>query len=95
MDLLSQFGGLAFTLALLAGALWWLRRRGLAQWSVNRRGRVLEVVESRTLAPGHTLHLVRVADRAMALATHGSGCTLLEARPWNEVRPSGAAEGKP
>jgi len=30
--------------------------------------------------------LVRVADRCLALATHASGCTLLEARPWDELR---------
>jgi hypothetical protein len=23
----------------------------------------------------------------MTLATHGGGCTLLDARPWSEVRP--------
>ena len=43
----------------------------------------MEVIESRALAPGHTLHLVRVADRATdASPPHGGGCTLLEARPW-------------
>jgi flagellar biogenesis protein FliO len=80
------------TLALLAASLWWLRRRGLAQWNHRRSARFLEVIESRTLAPGHTLHLVRVADRAMALTTHGGGCTLLEARPWNDVRQGSIPE---
>jgi flagellar biogenesis protein FliO len=95
MELISQFGAIALTLALLAGSLWWLRRRGLAQWNRSRPGRFMEVIESRALAPGHTLHLVRVADRAMALATHGGGCTLLEARPWSEVRQGSAPEPQP
>ena len=85
MDALRQFTAMGLTLLLLAGLLWWLRRKGLAQWRA-RPGRVLEVIESRALAPGHTLHLVRVGDRALALATHSGGCTLLEARPWSEVR---------
>ena len=81
MELIPQFGAITLTLALLAALLWWLRRRGLAQWNRSRPGRLMEVIESRTLSPGHTLHLVRVA-----LATHGGGCTLLEARPWSEIR---------
>ena len=87
MEALRQVTAIGLTLLLLAGSLWWLRRKGLAQWRRSRPGRVLEVIESRALAPGHTLHLVRVADRVLALATHSGGCTLLEARPWSEVRP--------
>ena len=92
MDVIRQFTAVALTLGLLAGSLWWLRRKGLAQWRRGRPGRVMEVIESRTLGPGHALHLVRVADRIFALATHNGGCTLLEARPWSEVRQSAAPE---
>ena len=84
MDVIRQFGGVALTLALLAGALWWLRRRRVIEWRGSRTSRVIEVIESRGIAPGHTLHLVRVADRVMALETHPAGSTLLEARPWSE-----------
>jgi flagellar biogenesis protein FliO len=86
MDVMRQFAGIAVTLSSLMAAMWWLRRRGSAQWRPGRGARAMEVIESRGLAPGHTLHLVRVADRVMALATHGAGCTLLEARPWSELR---------
>jgi flagellar biogenesis protein FliO len=88
MDAFRQIGGIALTLALLAGALWWLRRRGAVNFRGGRGPRVMEVIESRGLAPGHTLHLVRVADRVMALATHSAGCTLLEAGPWTELQKS-------
>jgi flagellar biogenesis protein FliO len=88
MDAFRQIGGIALTLALLATALWWLRRRGAVNFRGGRGPRVMEVIESRGLAPGHTLHLVRVADRVMALATHSAGCTLLEARPWTELLKS-------
>ena len=88
MDVMRQFAGIAVTLALLAGLLFWLRRKGLTQWRGGSGARVMEVIESKALGPGHTLHLVRVADRVMSLATHSGGCTLLDARPWSEVRPN-------
>ena len=83
----AQFAAIVLTLALLALALWVLRRKGLPQIGRARSGRLMEVVESRALAPGHALHLVRVGDRVLALATHSGGCTLLDTRPWGEVRP--------
>ena len=92
MDAIRQFTAIGLTLLLLAGSLWWLRRKGLAQWRRSRPGRVMEVIESRTLAPGHTLHLVRIADRVLALATHNGGCTLLEARPWSDIQQSATPE---
>ena len=92
MDVMRQVAGIALTLGLLAAALWWLRKKGVTQWQGRRGAHLIEVIESRGLGPGHTLHLVRVADRCMALATHGAGCTLLEARPWNELRQAAAPE---
>ena len=86
MDVARQFAGIAVTLVALAGLLWWLRRRGLAQWGGGGRVRVMEVIESKGLGPGHTLHLVRVADRVMTIETHSGGCALLDTRPWTEVR---------
>ena len=86
MEVIRQFGGAVLTLALLAGTLWWLRRRGNAQWRGGRTAGVIEVIESRGIAPGHTLHLVRVADRVLALETHSAGCALLEVRPWSELQ---------
>jgi flagellar biogenesis protein FliO len=90
MDVMRQFTAIAVTLLLLAGSLWLLRRKGLATWGRARPGRLMEIIESRPLGPGHTLHLVRVADRVMALATHNGGCTVIDSRPWSEVRPPGA-----
>ena len=100
MDLIRQLGGIALTMALLACALWWLRRKGSVQFRGGRFGtgrssHVMEVIESKRLGPAHTLHLVRVADRVLALATHGGGCTMLEARPWSELRQSVPPEARP
>jgi flagellar biogenesis protein FliO len=86
MEVIRQFTAISLTLLLLAASLWWLRRKGLAQFRHGRPGRVMDVIESRTLAPGHTLHLVRIADRVLAVATHHGGCTLLEARQYSDMR---------
>ena len=91
----AQFAAILGTLALLALTVWLLRRKGLVQMGRGRSGKLLEVMESRILGPGHALHLVRVADRVIALATHAGGCTLLDTRPWAEVRQSVATEVKP
>jgi flagellar biogenesis protein FliO len=94
METIRQFAGIAVTLALLSAVLWLLRRRGKAAWR-GGRSPMTEVIESRGLAPGHTLHLVRVADRVMALATHASGCTLLETRSWTELQQAIRPEARP
>ena len=93
MEVIRQFGAIVLTLALLGATLWWLRRSGAARFGRARRGRMMQVIESRALCPGHALHLVRVADRVLALATHSGGCTLLESRPWAEL-PHAAPESE-
>lgn len=90
MDVIRQFVAIALTLALLAGSLWWLRKKGFAQWRRARPNQMMEIIESRSLGSGHALHLVRIADRAVALATHHGGCTLLETRPWCDVQQPGS-----
>jgi flagellar biosynthetic protein FliO len=74
--------GVVLVLALLLGALWFLRRKGWAQFSGARRnarpGRPLEVIDRVTLTPHHSLHLVRMADRILLVGLSPTGCTLLE-----------------
>jgi flagellar biogenesis protein FliO len=78
-------------LGVLAAALWWLRRKGAAQFTLRglRRGggpRRLEVLERLSLTPQHSLHLVRVADRVVLIALSPAGCSILDgATPREEV----------
>jgi flagellar biosynthetic protein FliO len=88
MDMLGQLLSIGFVFALLGVALWFLRRKGMAGLAPRGRGRFLEVIESRPLGPGHTLHLVRIAGRGVLVAAHGQGCTLIESRPWTELAGS-------
>lgn len=83
MQLTEQIGMVLLVFALLGGLLWFTKRRGLASFGVrSRRGganRRLEVLERIPLTPQHALHLVRVANRTVLIATAPSSCTLLDA----------------
>ncbi len=89
MEIIQQVFSVLLVLALLAGALWLLNRRSSLQlgWRGRRRHRGigLEAVERLPLSGQHCLHLIRLADRALLVAVHGAGCTLIESRPWREV----------
>jgi flagellar biosynthetic protein FliO len=75
MDLVGEMAAPAAVLALLGIAWWSLRRHGRA---APARGGRLERLDRLALGPQHTLHLVRVGDRVLLLASSPGGCALLE-----------------
>jgi flagellar biosynthetic protein FliO len=83
MQVTEQIGMVLLVFGLLGGLLWFAKRRGLAAFSMGQRrggnGRRLEVLERVPLTAQHALHLVRVADRTVLIATAPSSCTLLDA----------------
>ena len=82
MEAIRPILAMCLVLGLLGGSLWWLRRKGLAQFSrpgLGRSQRRMQVVEKLPLSPGHSLHLVRVGDRTLLVASSPGGCALLEA----------------
>jgi flagellar biosynthetic protein FliO len=83
MQLTEQIGMVLLVFALLGGLMWLAKRRGLASFPMlPRKGgntRRLEVLERVPLTPQHALHLVRVAERTVLIATAPSSCTLLDA----------------
>lgn len=88
MEALGQVAAVAAVLGLLAGTLGWLRGRGSIAAPLRLRtrgGRHLQAVERLPLSPQHTLHLIRLAGRALLVSSSPSGCALLEAREWSEV----------
>jgi hypothetical protein len=52
--------------------------------------RPLERVERLALTPQHTLHVLRLHDREILVATHPQGCTLLDSPPAPAARGMGA-----
>ena len=81
MDIGRQLAAIAIVFGLLGAAVMLLRKYG-PHARLSRRPGVnasLEIVEQLSLTPAHRLHLVRVAGRAVLIATHGSGATLIDA----------------
>jgi flagellar biogenesis protein FliO len=81
MESIQQALTVVLVLGLLGGALWWLRRKGMAQFAFKTPGgkrRTIQVIERMALTPHHSLHLVRVADRTMLIAASPAGCSILE-----------------
>ncbi|HUA20738.1 MAG TPA: flagellar biosynthetic protein FliO [Bryobacteraceae bacterium] len=79
MDIARQALAIAFVFALLGAALWVLRRKGTTGWLRSRpvlcspltpRGKL-------TLAPQHSVHLVRIGEHDLVLGVHPAGITLL------------------
>lgn len=87
MDMLQPLAAVVLVLALLGGALWLLRRRGLASFNgpalrLSRPGsesRQLALIERISLGGQNSLHLVRVGERRILVATAPGTCQLLDA----------------
>ena len=85
-DILQPLSAVLLVLSLLGGALYILRRRGMASFGVpgsppGRQGtgvRQLKVVERVPLGPQHALHLVRAGDRLILIATAPGFCQLID-----------------
>ncbi len=80
MEVMEQLAAVAVVLLLLGASLWALRRRGFAGVSLARRGsgRRMECVERLSLGPQQVLHLVRMDEVELLVASSPSGCTLLK-----------------
>ena len=80
MDAIEQITAVAGVLTLLGGTLWWLKRRGVAIPSLTRRqgGRRMECLERLPLGPHHALHLIRLGDAELLVASSPSGCALMK-----------------
>jgi flagellar biogenesis protein FliO len=89
MDDLQPILAVILVLSLLGGLLFFLRRRGIASFQGFPAGaglgrqasnaRQLKVVERVPLGAQHALHLVRVGDRLMLVATAPGSCQVLDA----------------
>jgi len=94
----QQVSAIVLVLALLGGALWFLRSRGFAHYrggSRRKSVRHLEPIARLPLTPHHSVHLIRVSDHTVLLALSPSGCTVIERMPWNAATSAGVGETEP
>jgi flagellar biosynthetic protein FliO len=84
---IGQMAAVAAVLTLLALTLWFLRRRGIAGIMPGRKApsRRLECLERLPLGPHHTLHLVRMGETALLVASSPGGCSLMQSFPQDAV----------
>ena len=61
----------------LAVLLWWLQRRGLGRFTTPGQSRRMQIVERLPLTAQHSLHLVRIEDKILIVASAPGGCTVL------------------
>jgi flagellar biogenesis protein FliO len=89
MEIFRQVLAMGLVFGLLGAAVWAMRRKGFAPRyalpAAKRRAARVMVVDRVGLSPQHGLHLVRIGDRALLIAAHPAGCTVLEALPWETV----------
>ena len=82
MESLQQIIVVFIVLALLGATLSWLRRRGLAQFSLGtKRGngsRKIQSIERLPLSTQHSLYLVSVSGRELLIGVSPGGCTVLD-----------------
>ena len=84
MDSLQSLLAILFVLGLLGATLLLLRRRSLSTWRMPRlgsaTGRRMELVERISLGPHHALHLVRIGERSVLVATTPASCQVLDGK---------------
>jgi len=87
MELTEQIAMVLAVFALLGALVWFTKRRGLASFA-PRRGKIrnLEVLERIQLTPHHALHMVRVSDKVVLIATAPSACNVVDAPVSSELR---------
>lgn len=86
--MLQQTLAVFLVLGLLLGALWLLRRQGLATFNFVaaskriawRTGppRRMRVIERSVLTPQHSLHLVSIDNRLIVFSAYPGGCQALD-----------------
>ncbi len=79
MEALQPVAAIVLVLALLGGALFLLKRRGMATFTGSAgRPRQLELIERVALDAQHSIHLVRVGGRSVLIATAPGQCQILD-----------------
>lgn len=95
MEVIDQVPAIVVVLGLTAGVAWWLRRRGVLPAALPRKtmGKRLESLERLPLGPQHTLHLVRLGEKALLVASTPAGCALLDSADLSVLEEVARAAG--
>lgn len=88
-EIIQPVAAVILVLSLLGSLLYVLRKRGIASFSslpsIGGSARQMKVVERVPLGAQHALHLVRVGERVILVATAPGSCQILETIPRGEI----------
>jgi flagellar biogenesis protein FliO len=95
MEMIDQVAAIVLVLGLTAGVARWLRRRGVVPAVFPRKTMLkrLESLERLPLGPQHTLHLVRLGDKVLLVASTPGGCALLDSADLRVLEEAAGAAG--
>ncbi len=83
MEVTQQLLAVGFVLCLLGGLNWWVRGGRPGKMKFPGRGsgagKKLECLERLSLGPQHSIHLIRMGEREIFVAVHGTSLTVLPA----------------
>ena len=93
MDSAWSLLGVFFVIAALAGLLWMVRRKGWLAARTQAQPLLLESWGKLSLTPRHSIHLVRIGERVVAVVLHPEGAVFLGDLTPSEVthRETGAS----
>ena len=95
MEVTEQIGMVLAVLGLLGALVWFTRRQGFAAFTTGRgKIRNLELMERVQLTPQHAIHMVRVSDKVVLIATAPSGCVVLDAPVSDGVQLSSSVHSR-
>ena len=91
MDPIQSMLAVLLVLGLLASTLAVLRKRSMLTWrlpgmAATPSTRRMELVERIALGPNHALHLVRIDERSVLVATTPGSCQILDAHSREDGR---------
>lgn len=88
---MQQFFAIVFVLLALWAAVLFLRRKGVAVLNAPLRKQVhlIQQLDRLRLTPQHSIYLLQIEDRRIAVAVHTHGITILES---NNSTRTGAAQ---
>ncbi len=86
MEMVRPLAAIVLVMALLGGALRLMRKRGAVVFPKAFGGkagvsRQLEVIERVSLGPQHAVHLVRIGESHVLIATGPGHCQILDGVP--------------
>jgi flagellar biogenesis protein FliO len=97
MEIVQQVGTVIAVLGGLIALLLWLRNKGVAKLSFtrssHRAGARLEAVDRLALTAQHSLHLVRLGDRALLIGLSATQCSVLDVQPWKDLNSASQLTG--